>query len=63
MNDKPGAGGLWILEWDYEWGGHKGCIQVIEEWSDKGEGDGRESINGASHAGLDLHFQPCLQFN
>jgi hypothetical protein len=50
MDDEHGAGGLWILEWDYEWGGHKGHIQAVMEWSGEGEGDGRESMDGASHA-------------
>jgi carboxy-cis,cis-muconate cyclase len=49
-DDEPGAGGLWILEWDCERGGHKGRIHVVAEWSDEGEGDGRVSMDGASHA-------------
>jgi carboxy-cis,cis-muconate cyclase len=49
-DDEPGAGGLWILEWDCERGGRKGRIQVVAEWSGEGERDGRESMDGASHA-------------
>ena len=40
-----------MLEWDYERERPKeGHIQVVAEWSGVGEGDGGESMEGASHA-------------
>jgi carboxy-cis,cis-muconate cyclase len=49
-DNEPDAGGLWILEWDYEWEGHKGGITIITEWSGEGEGDGKVLMDGSSHA-------------
>jgi carboxy-cis,cis-muconate cyclase len=49
-DDEPDAGGLWILEWDGEREGHKGGIRIVTEWSGEGEGDGKVSMDGSSHA-------------
>jgi carboxy-cis,cis-muconate cyclase len=49
-DDEPGAGGLWILEWDSECRDHSGCIGIVAEWSGDGEREGGGSMDGASHA-------------
>jgi carboxy-cis,cis-muconate cyclase len=49
-DDEPEAGGLWILEWDSHCGGRNGCIRIVAEWSGEGEGEGRVSMDGSSHA-------------
>ncbi|KAF7976243.1 hypothetical protein HWV62_7282 [Athelia sp. TMB] len=45
-DDEPGAGGLWILEWDVDRG-----VRVVADWTgEQGKGGQWESMDGASHA-------------
>ena len=45
-DDEPGAGGIWVLEWNGE---GSGGIKVAAEWSGR-ESDNAVGMDGASHA-------------